>query len=34
MVEREVDLLKEKLEELKEIMADVDAPTIEVWKLF
>ena len=30
LVEREVDLLKDKLEELKEIMSDVDAPTIEV----
>ena len=30
LVEREVDLLKGKLEELKEIMSDVDAPTIEV----
>ncbi|KAL5250259.1 hypothetical protein ACHWQZ_G016108 [Mnemiopsis leidyi] len=29
LVEREVDLLKGKLEELKEIMSDVDAPTIE-----
>ncbi|XP_063686656.1 laminin subunit gamma-1-like isoform X2 [Bolinopsis microptera] len=29
LVDREVDLLKVKLEELKEIMSDVDAPTIE-----